>query len=56
MRQPALVQELDRVAGLVDDVPDLVQRVRVVVVVFLENVKKSFNVQTYWYLCNSVTR
>ena len=40
MRQPALVQELDRVAGLVDDVPDLVQRVRVVVVVFLKSVKK----------------
>lgn len=36
MRLPALVKELDGVAKLVDDVSDLLQRVRVVVVFLLQ--------------------
>ncbi len=43
MCELALVEVLDGVAELVDDVPDLVQRVRVVVVLLLQQEKKKKN-------------
>lgn len=40
VRQLAVVQEPDGVAELVRDVPDLVQRVGMIVVLFLQNTRK----------------
>ena len=40
VRQLAVVQEPDRVAELVRDVPDLVQRVGMIVVLLLQNQRK----------------
>ena len=43
MGELALVQELDGVDQLVRDVPHLLQRVRVVVVLFLKKIKKHYS-------------
>jgi hypothetical protein len=40
VRQLAVVQEPDRVAELVRNVPDLVQRVRMIVILFLQDSEK----------------
>ncbi len=44
VRQLAVVQEPDRVAELIRDVPDLVQRVRMIVILFLQDREKSVKI------------